>query len=75
MVLRRQGLDEEAESDTNNEDPNISNGETVLVIYVCYVCHLNVLAHLFIMLSFKVSLECAIYKIAHTRVHAHTYIM
>ena len=39
--------------DTNDVDPNISDGGTLLVIYVC---HLNVLAHLFIMLSFKVSI-------------------
>jgi hypothetical protein len=32
---------------TNDEDPNISNDGTLLVIYVC---HLNVLANLFMML-------------------------
>jgi hypothetical protein len=39
--------------DTNNEDHNISDGGTLLVIYAC---HLNVLARLFIMLSFEVSI-------------------
>jgi hypothetical protein len=39
--------------DTNDVEPNISDGGTLLVIYVC---HLNVLACLFIMLSFKVSI-------------------
>jgi len=37
--------------DIDDVDPNISDGETLLFIYVC---HLNVLIHLFIMLSFKV---------------------
>jgi hypothetical protein len=35
----------------NDVDPNIRNGGTLLVIYVC---HLNVLVCLFIMLSLKV---------------------
>jgi hypothetical protein len=39
--------------DTNDVDPNISDGGTLLVIHVC---HLNVLACLFVMLSFKVSI-------------------
>lgn len=38
------------ECDTN-DDPNIRDGGTLLVIYVC---HLNILAHSFIKLSFKV---------------------
>jgi hypothetical protein len=37
--------------DTNDVYPNISDGGTLLVIHVC---HLNVLACLFVMLSFKV---------------------
>jgi hypothetical protein len=39
--------------DTNDVDPNISDGGTLFVIYIC---HLNVLAHLFIMVSFNVSI-------------------
>jgi len=39
--------------DTNDVDPNISDGGTLLAIYVF---NLNVLACLFIMLSFKVSI-------------------
>jgi hypothetical protein len=39
--------------DTNDVEPNISDGGT---LHVIYVCHLNVLACLFIMLSFKVSI-------------------
>jgi hypothetical protein len=39
--------------DINDEDPSISNGGTLLIIYLC---HFNVLARLFIMLSFKVSI-------------------
>jgi hypothetical protein len=39
--------------DTHDVYPNISDGGTLLVIHVC---HLNVLACLFVMLSFKVSI-------------------
>jgi hypothetical protein len=35
------------------EDPNINDGGTLLFVFVCY---LNVLDHLFIMISFNVSL-------------------
>jgi hypothetical protein len=42
---------QEAKSHTNDEDPSKSDGRTLLVIYVC---HLNILVHLFITLSFKV---------------------
>jgi hypothetical protein len=35
--------------DTNDEDPNISDGGT-------FACHLNDFAHLFIMPSFKISI-------------------
>jgi hypothetical protein len=44
---------QEAKGDTNDADPNIRDGGTLLVIYVC---HLNVLTHLFLMLSFEVSI-------------------
>jgi hypothetical protein len=39
--------------DPNDKDSNISDGEILLVIYVC---HLNVPSCLFIILSFKVSI-------------------
>jgi hypothetical protein len=50
---KRQDKKQRMQDDTIDVYPNISDGGTLLVIHVC---HLNVLACLFVMLSFKVSI-------------------